>query len=346
MRKLATIREISEIRPIPDADAIECAVVDGWTVVVKRGDFKPGDLAVYFEIDSWIPTEIAPFLSKGKDPSTFEGIRGERLRTMKLRGQLSQGLLIKHTEFPKVVDAFHRTRLHDPSEKWFDVTDILGITKWEAPIPAQLGGKVRGAFPSSIPRTDQERIQNLTAELADWKARAHHWEVTEKLDGTSMTVFLERDGRFGVCGRNWELTETDENSLWRAARADGIESKLRETGRALAIQGELIGESIQGNPYKLKGQRFYVYDVYDIRETRYWSAMDRLALIVNMGLLHVPMLGAGELEADVDGLLKMAEGKSRLCETTEREGLVFKCMEDPSISFKSISNKFLLKGGN
>jgi RNA ligase (TIGR02306 family) len=346
MRKLATIRTISEIRPIPDADAIECAVVDGWVVVVKRGEFKPGDVAVYMEVDSWIPTKIAPFLSRGKEPSTFEGIQGERLRTVKLRGQLSQGLLIKYTEFPKVVEAFHRTRLYDPNERWFDVTDILGIVKWEAPIPAQLSGQVRGAFPSSIPKTDQERIQNLTDKLPDWKARGYHWEVTEKLDGTSMTVFLDRDGRFGVCGRNWELTETAENSLWRAARADSIEAKLRDTGRALALQGELIGEGIQGNPYKLKGQRFYVYDVYDISETRYWSAAERLALTVNMGINHVPLIGIEELDVGVDELLKMAEGKSRLCETTEREGLVFKCTEDTNISFKCISNRFLLKSGN
>jgi RNA ligase (TIGR02306 family) len=343
MRKLATIREISEIRPIPDADAIECAVVDGWTVVVKRGEFKPGDVAVYFEIDSWIPTEIAPFLSKGKEPSEFEGIRGERLRTMKLRGQLSQGMLIKYTEFPRVVDAFHKTRIYDPNERWFDVTDILGIVKWEAPIPAQLGGQVRGAFPSSIPKTDQERIQNLTDKLPDWQSRGYHWEVTEKLDGTSMTVFLERDDRFGVCGRNWELTETAENSLWRAARAADIESKLRATGRALAVQGELIGEGIQGNAYKLKGQQFWVYDIYDIRETRYLSARERQQLVSSWGINHVPLISAGELEHDVTSLLRIAEGKSQLCATTEREGLVFKCMEDPSISFKSISNHFLLK---
>lgn len=346
MRKLATIRKISEIRPIPDADAIECAVVDGWTVVVKKNEFRVGEMAIYIEVDAWVPTEIAPFLSRGKDPSEFEGIKGERLRTVKLRGQLSQGLLIKYTEFSKVVDAFHRTRIYDPDERGFDVTDILGIVKWEAPIPAQLSGQVRGAFPSSIPKTDQERIQNLTDKLPDWRERGYNWEITEKLDGTSMTVFLERDGRFGVCGRNWELTETVENSLWRAARADGIEAKLRDTGRALALQGELIGEGIQGNPYKLKGQRFYVYDVYDIRETRYWSAAERLALTVNIGINHVPLIGTGELEAGIDELLTMAEGKSRLCATTEREGLVFKCIEDPSISFKAISNRFLLKGGN
>lgn len=346
-RKLATIREISEIRSIPDADAIECAVVDGWTVVVKRNEFKPKDLVVYFEIDSWIPHAIAPFLSRGKEPGEFEGVRGERLRTVRLRGQLSQGLVIRYSEFPDVIEAFHKTRLYDPTERWFDVTEILGIKKWEAPIPAQLSGQVRGAFPSSIPKTDQERIQNLVDQLDEWKQREYHWEVTEKLDGTSMTVFLERDSRFGVCGRNWELTETEENSLWRAARKLELESKLRSTERALAVQGELIGEGIQGNPYKLKGQHFWVYDIYDIRETRYLNAMERAQLVDSWGINHVPVMQMlSQLEGDVDSLLKSAEGKSQLNEAAEREGLVFKCLEAPHVSFKCISNKFLLKSGN
>ena len=95
MRKLASIRKIADIRPIPDADAIEVAVVDGWKVVVKKGEYSVGDLAVYIEIDSWVPYELAPFLSKGQEPREYNGVTGERLRTVKLRGQVSQGLLLK-----------------------------------------------------------------------------------------------------------------------------------------------------------------------------------------------------------------------------------------------------------
>jgi hypothetical protein len=93
-RKLATVRKIDEIRPIAGADAIEAAVVGGWTVVVKRGEYTAGDLAVYLEIDSWVPTELASFLSKGGEPREFNGVRGERLRSIKLKGQISQGLLL------------------------------------------------------------------------------------------------------------------------------------------------------------------------------------------------------------------------------------------------------------
>jgi len=346
MRKLATVRRIDDIRYIQDADSIECAVVGGWTVVVKKGDYIVGDLAVYVEIDSWVPHDIAPFLSKGQEPREYEGIKGERLRTVKLRGQLSQGLLLPlSVVIGREKSGNFEYTSEDDLYEGEDVSDLLGIVKWEAPIPAQLAGTVRGPFPSGIPKTDQERIQNLSAELEDWKARRLNWEVTEKLDGTSMTVFLDSNGQFGVCGRNWELAETDTNSLWRAARADDLETKMRKFGRAIAIQGELVGEGIQGNPYKLKGQQFYVYDVYDIAEGRYWSAMDRWVLTANFDIKQVPFIGSGELDADIPTLLRWAEGKSKLCETAEREGLVYKCMEDPSISFKAISNKFLIKTG-
>ena len=109
MRKLATIRRIDAIRPIPDADAIECAVIGGWSVVIKKGEFGAGDVAVYCEIDSWIPHELAPFLSKGQEPREFEGVRGERLRTVKLRGTTSQGLLLPLSVLEKVGKLIKRT---------------------------------------------------------------------------------------------------------------------------------------------------------------------------------------------------------------------------------------------
>jgi RNA ligase (TIGR02306 family) len=152
MRKLATIRKIDALRPIPDADAIECAVVGGWTAVVKKGEFQAGDVAIYCEIDSWIPHTLAPFLSKGKEPRVFDGIAGERLRTMKLRGQLSQGLLLNLDAVIPQTNSF---------VEGDDVSELLGIVKYEAPIPAQLAGEVNGMFPGCIQNTYQYRIQNL-----------------------------------------------------------------------------------------------------------------------------------------------------------------------------------------
>ena len=344
MRKLATIRTIDSIRPIPDADAIECAVLGGWTVVVKKGEFKAGDAAIYCEIDSWIPHELAPFLSKGQEPREFDGVKGERLRTVKLRGQLSQGLLLNYWDYSQVVEEFHRTRL--ASNEPFDVTELLGIKKFEPPIPAQLAGEVKGPFPGFIPKTDQERIQNLSEELKDWKDKRLAWEVTEKLDGSSMTVYY-RDGEVGVCSRNLELKDSGKNTLWSVAHRDGIVTCLNDSRRNLAIQGELIGEGIQGNPYRIRGQSYYVFDIYDIDAGRYMSPKERQDFCENNELLHVPVLmnQITNQEVSMEGLLAAAEGKSELNESTEREGLVFKCLT-LDVSFKAISNKFLLKTGN
>lgn len=339
MRKLATIRKIDALRAIPDADAIECAVVGGWTAVVKRGEYTAGDLAVYCEIDSWIPHELAPFLSKGKEPRVFDGIQGERLRTMKLRGQLSQGLLLPLSTL---------TMVESELFEGLDVSFPLGIVKYEAPVPAQLAGEVKGMFPGWIQKTDQERVQNLKEELDYWLREQHVWEITEKLDGSSMTVYL-RDGEFGVCSRNLELKPSETNSLWKVAVRNDLELKLRRANRNLALQGELIGEGIQGNPYKQKGQEFFLFDIYDIDTSKYFTPAERKAFVEEHDIKHVPVLAFGAELWDtlginsIDGILRFAEGKSVMgmigC---EREGVVFKS-KAMQCSFKAISNKFLLR---
>ena len=337
MRKMATIRKIDALRPIEGADAIECAIVGGWTCVVKRGEYSVGDLAVYCEIDSFIPSTIAPFLTKpGHYAKTFEGIEGERLRTVKLRGQLSQGLLLdRYTVLDKVGEIY----------EGMDVSELLGITKYEAPIPAELAGEVKGMFPSQIPKTDQERIQNLSAELEVWKTENLSWEVTEKLDGSSMTVY-RIDDYVGVCSRNLDLKRNPDNSLWRAAIRHDLEEKLKIAGGNIAVQGELIGNGIQGNKYQMRDQDFYVYDIYDIDAGRYYTPAERQTFVAEYKLNHCPVLHSNtELIDSVESLLKLAEGKSVMGTVgCEREGLVFKCNEK-SVSFKAISNRFLLKGG-
>lgn len=340
-RKLATIRRIDEIRPIEGADAIEAAVVGGWTVVVKRGEYAAGHLAVYLEIDSFVPTALAPFLTKpGHEPKEFNGIKGERLRTVKLRGQISQGLLLPLSvvfELPPTtgVDIINT-----------DVTEALGIQKWEAPVPAQLAGTVRGNFPGFISKTDQERIQNLTAELREWQDNSQFtWEVTEKLDGSSMTVYV-RDEDAGVCSRNLDLKQDAANTFWRVALAEDLIGKIRSTGRNLALQGELIGEGIQGNRYKIVGQTFRLFDIFDIDRGDYLKPQERREIAAALDIKHVPVIATELVIAEyVQGLLTMAEGKSVLNSAAEREGLVFKCNTFGGPSFKAISNKFLLKGG-
>ena len=334
MRKMASIRRITDIRSIPGADAIECAVIDGWTVVVKKGEYRIGDLAVYFEVDSWVTHELAPFLSRDKEPREYNGVKGERLRTVKLRGQLSQGLLLPlETVFP--------TASGMPVEGQ-DVTDILSIQKRERPIPAQLRGIAAGAFPSSVPKTDEERIQNLAS---DWDLyRNMSYEVTEKLEGSSMTVGII-DGEFIVCSRNLKLQETDTNTFWRVARQLDIERKMRDMNLDnIVLQGELVGEGVQGNIYKLKGNDFYVFAVYDIKRGDYHPSTWRRILVNSLDLKHVPVLHESlNISAEsVESILAMADGKSQLRPDALREGLVFKTMEG-STHWKAVSNQYLLK---
>lgn len=340
MRKLATIRRIDAINPIPDADAIEVATVGGWKVVVKRGEYAVGDLAVYCEIDSWIPHALAPFLSKG-EPKEYNGVKGERLRTIKLRGQVSQGLLLPMD----VISQAHGVTYYPPDayQEGTDVTNELKIQKYEPPIPAQLAGEVRGPFPSSVPKTDQERVQNLSAELAEWQGL--EFEITEKLDGTSCTFFLDQDQNLHVCSRNLDLKENPDNSLWRVAIRYGVRERMIELGLTnCAVQGELIGEGIQGNKYGLKGQDFFVFDIYRVNEARYMSHHERLMHTNSLGLKHTPVIDPCVcVYSDVAQLLSLAEGKSVLNDRAEREGLVFKCISNTDIHFKCISNRWLLK---
>lgn len=146
MRELATVQKINGIKSIPEADSICAYGVQGWWVVDLIGKYNVGDLVCYLEIDSWVPTEIAPFLSKGKEPRVFEGVKGERLRTVRLKKTCSQGLLLS-------IDLVDSITVSEGD----DVSDFLGIKKWEAPLPACLSGLAKGTFPSFLHKSDQER---------------------------------------------------------------------------------------------------------------------------------------------------------------------------------------------
>ena len=347
-RKLASIAEITLIKPIEGADAIECAIVNGgWPVVVKKGEYQVNDAAIYLEIDSWVPYELAPFLSKGQEPREYNGVKGERLKTVKLRGQVSQGLLLPST----ILDELGLWPLAgDPVGH--NLTNQLNIQKWEPPIPSQLQGTMRGNFPHFIPKTDQERCQNLRKGIFD-TYKDDVYEVTTKLDGSSMTVYV-KDGEIGVCSRNIDLVETEGNTFWKAARQQNIVDTLlelsAEKGEEYAIQGELIGEGIQGNPEKLTGHKFFLFDIYSITVGRYLKADERYSILdkLNMNgasIEHVPIVEQGLRVAQaydsIDELLEFAEGPS-LNPQTKREGLVFKSWES-DFSFKAISNSYLLK---
>lgn len=332
-RKLATIRVIDDIRPIEGADKIELVTVGGWNIVVAKDvGHKLGDHVVYCEIDSFLPIkEEFEFLRKTSYKKMGDQ-EGFRLKTIKLRGQVSQGLILPMSVFGD----FGWT-----AYEGLDVTQRLGIVKYEPPIPAELSGKVKGGFPSFLRKTDEERVQNLVKEYGEYRlTSAHQFYMTEKLDGSSATFYMNQ-GEFGVCSRNLELLETEGNTFWKVARELDLENKLKDKGN-ICLQGELIGEGIQGNPYKIKGQTVYFFNGFDIDKQTKFGINKFLILLDEMGLTSVPILDVAMLLPDtVTGMLELAEGKSRLNDKTEREGVVVRSL-DNTISFKAISNKFLL----
>lgn len=347
MRKLATIERIIDIAPIEGADAIEVATVRGWKVVIAKKDgYKVGDLVVFTEVDAWIPHELAPFLSKGQDPREFNGIKGERLRTIKLRGQISQGLILPVSVIPKPL--FDMPIILIEGE---EVTDVLGIQKWEAPIPASLAGLSKGGWPVQIPKTDEERIQNLRKDLP--RLNQMTVEITEKMEGSSCTMALI-DGEFIVCSRNINLKETEDNTFWRMARQYDVENQMRTNGLDnFAIQGEVVGEGVQGNHYGLKGQRFYIFSMYDIVKGEYVGPNERRDLAASLKMLHVPVVASAVpfstistglgLDA-IDLVLQYADGWSGINPDKMREGVVFKQYHGQE-HWKAVSNKYLLKTG-
>ena len=352
-RKLVTFRTVTDIRLIKDADIIELVIIDGWQCVTNKGDFKIGDVGVYFETDSFLPQiPQFEFLRRTSFKKMADG-DGFRLKTIRLRGELSQGLLLPLSTLGLTGNECEES-----------LADLLGVKKYEPPIPAQLQGTVVGMFPSFMPKTDQERVQNLTGRI--WgtgetitytdgdgnlitndipPALKRKYEVSEKVDGSSLTVY-NNESNFGVCSRNLELKEDENNTYWKIVHKYNLKEKL--IGKNIALQGELAGEGIQGNPLKLKGQDFYIFDIYEIDNKRYFSPEERATFLKENipDLPTVPILARDfEVPDSLGELLKYVEGKSALNPQRDREGLVFK--EEINLlnrfTFKGISNKYLLK---
>ncbi len=275
MRKLASIQIVNAAEPIPNADAIEKIRVLGWWVVVKKGEHRPGDKVVYCEIDSLLPERPEfEFLRAGSfkpaqtdDTGAVVQPAGFRIRTVKLRGQISQGICFPLSVLPPGA----------PADDGADVTDWLAVRKWEPPSMA-MRGRVKGGFPGFLPKTDEIRVQVLEPVLAQHRGKTFY--VTEKLDGMSFTAFL-RDGQYGICSRNQWMDETDStNVLARVAQRLQLEEKLRAIEQARgfqpAIQAEVIGLGVQKNKYALKEVTLRVFNVLDIGAGR---LVDHAAMI-------------------------------------------------------------------
>lgn len=373
MRKLASIQRIVDIQPIDGADRIVRATVLGWHCVTqKSNDFKPGDLVVYFEPDAMLPAVPAfEFLRKKPEETSF------RLKTIRLKGQVSQGLILPlDAVFSKSVNQIsghvdYHHFLEDGkvivvnTQEGVDLSELLGITKYEPEVPAQLRGLVKGNFPHFLAKTDETRIQSCPKVLVRNQGKRVY--TTEKIDGSSWTGFfipdqelanelhvkpedLAEDGTlFGVCSRNLYLTKTEGNAYWKMVEKYDIENKLRKLGRPLALQGEMYGLGICGNKLKETSIHLKIYNVKDLKENRYLSIDEMVKVCVELGLETVPILDQFVLDHTVDELVVMSIGKSVLNDTVWREGIVVRGVEEGTdedlgrFSFKVINPEFLLE---
>jgi RNA ligase (TIGR02306 family) len=331
-RKLAHIEVVEDLTSIDGADKIETAKILGWHVVVKKGEFKTGDPVIYVEIDSILPN---------KPEFEFMRERKFRVRTVRLKGQISQGI------------CFHPSILKTNHHVGDDVTKEIGITKLEPIIPAHLAGKIIGQFPSFIQKTDEIRVQNIPNVIK--RLAGIECYITEKVDGTSFTAFV-KDGVFGVCSRNLQLAETEGNAHWEIAKKNNLEEKMKALNRNISIQGEIIGASIQNNHFHLRERKLLVFNAFDIDKYQYFDFEQLKEIALKLGLEMVPILNENyKLEGDVDALVKMATRKSVLDSALLLEGIVIRSKKEMMdmemaknfgsgrVSFKVLNPEYLLK---
>ena len=343
-RKLASIQRIFQIEPIEGADRIELASVLGWKCVVNKDQFKPMDLAVYFEIDSFLPVrpEFEFLRSSSYKKSDLLG-EGFKLRTMKFRGQVSQGLLLPISQFPEIPSI---AKVGD------DVTDLLGVRKWEIEERATTGGTVVGTLPKDIPHTDETRIQ-ASPDLLQAFAGLRYY-ISTKMDGSSHSIGIDEDG-FHVTGHNYEYKDDGTSSFYNLVKERGYQEKMqafmtKEGLKTLTIQGELCAPGIQSNRLKLAKPEWYVFT---IRENGERVGLDRMIKICDeLGLTSVPIEETGDdlptRYPTVEALLERADGNYP--NGGKKEGIVIRPVEPvycetigASLSFKVVNNKYLLK---
>ena len=345
-RKMATVQRVLSVEPIEGADRIQKIRVLGWQLVAKKDEFKPGDFCVFCEIDSQLP----------EHPS-FEFLRDKkfRIRTAKFKGVLSQGLAIP-LDNPYLIEKLGTRRVIEGQ----DVSEFLEVHKYEPPVPAMLMGKIKGFFPTHIvPKTDELRVQSYVNDkenvLNEFAGRTVY--ITTKVDGTSFTAYYHAvNDAFGVCSRNLELKPDDENTHWKIARQYNVEKKLRDyhakMGVSLAIQGEIAGPGINGNPLGLRNAELFVFNIWNIDEHRY---LDYPQFVATLGDIELPMV---PLQCEnvaftwtLEQLLELAKGK--YANGRHREGIVIRPVKECTsgilngrLSIKVINNDHLLAGGS
>ena len=369
MRKLASIQKIKEIQPIPEADKIETATILGWTVVVKKNLYKTDDLVCYIEIDSLLP-KIEEFDWLGEQNFNKEFDR-YRIRTRKLKGQISQGLLIPYEEAKNIIVKYNylglsqeqlKKRLSEMLEG-DNITALLDIIKWEESVKETDDGTSK-QYEWKLSKTDEERIQANPEYTEIMKDKPYY--ITCKLDGTSSTYILEKDEEtgeieFNICGRNICYNQYNEDGtkntgkFSQIAEMYDIERKLRdyykENELLIALQGELIGQNIQSNKMRITGKDLYIFNVLfrdkNSLEYKKMGYPENKQLVEGLGMKFVPVVEEGDAFNYIqEELLEKAKGKYKeFFENADsnqaREGIVIRS-KDNTISFKAINNDYLL----
>lgn len=337
-RKLASVQYVHDVWPIEGADRIECIGVLGWRCVARKGDFKVGDLCVYFEIDSFLPLdERFAFLGDASRKTNELLGEGYRLRTQRFRGQISQGLVLPLSILPG-----------DDWAMGADVTELLGVRKWVVSERATSGGTIIGGLPPEVPKTEELRVQAEPGLIQEFAGLPYY--ITTKMDGTSVSMY-RIGGTFGICGHNYELADDGKCSFWKWAHEHEIEERLISAGLdELVLQGEFCAAGIQGNPLGLVQPEWYVFTVRDARQGKRLGLEEMTKLCRKVGLKRVPLEEVGEdlPYRTVDALLDRARGQYANGRT--KEGIVIRPMSPVysptvggSLSMKVINNDYLLK---
>jgi len=331
MRSLVTIQKVRAISPIAESDFLELAHVMGWQCVVKKGEFKEGDLGVYYEVDSFLPAdERYEFLRASSFRDNADNGQGFRIKTIKMRGQLSQGLLLPLDKFPEL----------NGSGENADVTEKLNVKKWYIPETANAEGTIIGERPYGIPASDEIRIQSALELLGQLKGKPYY--ITTKMDGTSGIVYCI-GGKIGCCSRNKEIKDEESSLYWLSVYKYGLKEKLANLGRNIVLTGEICGPGIQKNRLRLAEIEWYVFDVKDAEANKYLPYDDAVKLCAGLGLQAVPLEERGEsFDFSLETLLEKAKGKYK--SGLDKEGIVVRSAYSPkSVSFKVLNNDALLK---
>lgn len=341
MRKLVTIQEIKDVMPIEGADAIELVKILGWQCVAKKGEFKKGDKAVYFEVDAFLPMgdERWAFLEKSSYKKNEIMGEGLKIKSQRFRGALSQGLALPISLFPELSGYDMDT----------DVSDVLGVVKWE--MPEMQGTAGRMVRELRFRKTDETRVQSID-ELRQ-RLLGKPYYISTKMDGTSCTFLAINDGEgdreVSVGGRNYEYADDDTCSMWKWMHEKNVPENVLALNRNIVLQGEFCGEGIQKNRIGLKKPEWYVFNAYDADTRKLLPLDEMISICEKIGVKTVPIEERGEsFNYTLPELLERARGKYP--SGRDKEGIVIRPLVPEyceilgkELSFKVLNNDFLLK---